>query len=443
MLSNRTGGHWYRIIGPNERNTSADNWGAPVFPLPMRSWRGSGPGDNRDRALPPILESIERSWAGPSHALPVNKVRFLALTDLDNGSYMKGGYYDGGIKRGDQYPVTYPRPWFGWYDAGSKRLYPWGGYDPLLQVQDSELTRADARDNEGDDVVRSRTVTGGKPISHTGFYYEGDDGTIAGCKNPFDRWIVNDNSPLRDGFYVWRNPDRVQYQDLPAGNPPLAPDSSNGYQLLKQGDARPLINARWLDFTFIFYPDGHVDQGPFLWMRSEFGDRKGINNSNIFKAKDKRMRWHGPGDMCNQSGEDYSEDGWDQNPRWNEFEATSYEARTGTWWVTLGPEDGNSDIFPDANAAMRSLMPACRVGINRFGDVRVIKVSNTLPSGTTFDTTLTGGDWNDGTKTDASWAEHLLIRRTGAKIEPLGMPAETFVTQEMLTGRSWWMTVPP
>lgn len=411
VLSNRSGGHWYRILGPDEFNASMANNGSPTVPLMQRNIEGwAGPGADRDKAVPPMLEAVSRSWIDDRHVLPPGKVRFLALTDQDNGSYMDDG---------DTFPATYPRPWFGWYDSTSNRLFPWGGYDAnLLQVTQTRMNYAE---------VQPRSF-GGKTISHSAFFFEGDDGAIIGSVNPSDRWIVTDNSPSKDGWYWHDNPTDASVQDQPGGSTPAS--AANGWLLFKAGEPRPVINGDWQDFTLRFYPDGTVRQGPFLELRAEFGAR--LYATTMFTVQSGKLKMLGPGDMCNQTG---------ANNRWNHEEATSYEDRTGTWWITLAPDTTDSDRFANAGDALRSLMPAYRVGINRLGDVRVVKISNS-PGAAVFEDKLTGNKWNNKPDTDQWLSRKLLVDKTGAKAVPLGMPVETFITPEMMTNRSWWLKSP-
>ncbi len=411
VLSNRSGGHWYRIIGPDEFNASMANNGSPTIPLTNRVIDGwAGPGIDRDKAVPPILEAIQRSWIDDRHVLPTGKVRFLALTDQDNGSYMDDG---------DTFPATYPRPWFGWFDTTSKRLYPWGGYETDLLMS----TQTAVNYTE----VKTRSF-GGKTISHSAFYYEGDDGGVIGSVNTADRWIYTDNSSTKDGWYWHDNPSSAAVQDQPGGSAPAT--AANGWLLLKAGDPRPVINGDWLDFTLLFYPDGTVRQGQFLGLRAAFGGQQWM--TTLFTVQSGKLKLLGPGDMCNQTG---------GNDSWKREEATSYEDRTGTWWITLAPDTTDNDRFADAADAMRSLMPAYRVGINRLGDVRVVKITNNS-AGAVFENKLTGNQWNNKPDTDKWLYRKLLVDRTTGKPLPLGTPVETFLTPDMLANRSWWLKSP-
>ena len=419
VLTNRNGGHWYRILGPAEDNYNMNTNGAPSFTLPWRTNGGPGPSTTYDKALSTVLADVSRCWYGDRHVLPAGKVRFLALGDQDNGSYMADG---------DTFPATYPRPWFGWYDSTTKRLYPWGGYDANLLLVTQTKTNA---------AKYQPRSFGGKVISHSGFYYEGDDGAITGSVNPNDRWIVRDNVAPYDGWYrmvdtAATGSTPFYAQDLPGGT--TVPDASNGWRLMKQGEPRPVINGEWLDSTFIFRPDGTVYPGSFLWMREQYAQIDYC--PSLFTLAGGLLRLIGPGDMCNQYSNSYY-----GNNRPTHEESTSYEARTGTWWITLAPDANDTDTFPDARSAYLSVMPAYRVGITRFGDVRVQKVSSSSGKAV-FSGKVEGAQWNTKSVTDTWLRSKLQVTVSGVKTTPLGMPVETFVTPEMMTGRKWWINSP-
>jgi hypothetical protein len=91
------------------------------------------------------------------------------------------------------------------------------------------------------------------------------------------------------------------------------------------------------------------------------------------------------------------------------------------------------DRFDSAARAVRSMMPAFRVGINAVGDVRVVQVR---PSTTgDLDDTITGAQWQDKTTTDMYWRGGVLTDASG---RPKGSPVVDGLTPEMLTGRVWW-----
>lgn len=187
VLNNHSGGHWYRIIGAGDGEGSVSGSTSTVI-----NWASGSTN------LCALLLRIRSAWIGDAHVLPQRQVRFLALTDQDNGSTGGSSSSTGNTT---WYPASYPRPWFGWWDATGKRWYPWGGYDTAIKDKFN------------------------RPCS--GFYFEGSDGTITGCLNPATtRYTTNTAN----------------------GSPPIT--------LLEAGKPRALVNAEWLDYTIAFNPDG-------------------------------------------------------------------------------------------------------------------------------------------------------------------------------------------
>ena len=190
VLNNWSGGHWYQILGPTDYSTVQNqSSGVATFPYPQISpaWADSAGS---------FLSKVKGSSVGDRHYLATNKVRFLALTDQDNGCPIDP--HDIWNPAQQVFVQGYPRPWFGVYDPATKKLLPWGGYDPTGPL----------------DFQGRRCA---------GFYYEGDDGNITDSVNPADR-------------------------------------IAGGGQIYAKGANRPLINGAWEDYTLIFYPDGSVSE---------------------------------------------------------------------------------------------------------------------------------------------------------------------------------------
>ncbi len=190
QINNWTGHHWYRIVGPSfsdYQNTDDQlkTMNYPGYPTPSGS-------------LGRYALKIEEAWLGDRHILRAHRVRFLALSDQDNGTCPNPA---------PQYLATYPRPWFGWWDNSTKRLYPWGGYNHALT------------DGSGNRV--------------SAFSLEGDDGQLAGCVNPADRSTTD----------------------------------AEAFPIFKQGDERPVVNGAWLDYVIRFNPDGSVQEGRIMAAR--------------------------------------------------------------------------------------------------------------------------------------------------------------------------------
>jgi Tfp pilus assembly protein FimT len=194
ILNNNTGGHWYRIAGPVDNQYTPYQNGSPVYPY-STFW-------NDNTAI--FLNNVKTAWVGDRHVLVPRHVRFLALSDQDNGTIVDSG---AGNSPGGTFLPTYPRPWCGWWDAASQRLYPWGGYDPAI---------VDAN---------------GRQCS--GFYFAGRDGTISGCVNPVSRSTTT------------------------------APTTT----ILTAGDGRALIHGDWLDYIIHFLPDGTAHEGEVMRAR--------------------------------------------------------------------------------------------------------------------------------------------------------------------------------
>jgi hypothetical protein len=140
--------------------------------------------------LKAFLDQVNAGWIDDLHVLKARAVRFLAISDQDNGDTPGHG-------TSMSFRSTYPRPWCGYYDAGAKRLYPWGGYDHALNPKSA-------------------------------FGLEGSDGALVGCVNPSDRY---------------------------------ATDNGTNLKVFSQGAERPLINGEWMDYFLKFNPDGSVEEG--------------------------------------------------------------------------------------------------------------------------------------------------------------------------------------
>lgn len=353
LLNNWDGEHWYRIIGPSLES----NRPAPPNPAAL----------SNDANVAKIVRGVPRAWIGDQHRLPARKVRFLALTDQDNGH---AHTWSGPTDRFARFPDSYPRPWCGWWDAGTGRLYPWGGYDTLLRDADSR--------------------------ANSGFYYQGNDGTITGCRSPATRTST-----------------------LTAADLGTSVTSGGNTVLLVQNAPRPLVNGNWLDFQVVFQPDGQVVVPGFMELRYNSRLRSGGTGGNAVPG------WGDLGDLY-PTWRDF----WSHKP--DERPATSFQARSGYWWMTLAPDmQADSDVFPNAQAAVRSMQPCFRVGISGVGDVRVALMGNT-PSGT-LDGSIT--DWGSRAQTRVKYAGNLLTETPG---QPRGRPVTDVITPEMLTRRSWW-----
>lgn len=446
ILNNRSGGHWYRVLGPREnRMDGLDDLHFGGLPL----LNGYAPLNNKDLSGGPVplrqyLQLVAHAWTDAPRVLPKGRVRFLALTDQDNGNNNRPGH-------GGWYSPTYPRPWFGWWDA-TQGLHTWGGYDSTL-AGDNQATG-------GQDLAYSR---GGHVASPSGFYYEGWDGPITGCLNPVDKVVLDD---VEGGA----NPGALNMTDVAAGATWIA---------WRAGEPRALINADWLDFILVFRPDGTVSDDWFRLRNHYRNVYRGAYNTGTVNI-DSYLTSYGPPDWARTGYPSNGLNPSDAGPgdraadrasgltpwiNWNDLrapeprlsrsmrEATSYVDRTGYFWITLAADAADDRVqFPTALEALRSLLPLYRVGISLDGHVRVIRVNTTWKNcaGKTFDSTLSGAGWQDKNRiwgkagatwndvapfTGANYLNHMLNTKD---LLPLGSPVYDTVLPEMLAERKWW-----
>jgi type II secretory pathway pseudopilin PulG len=426
LLNNRSGGHWYRIIGPREEN--APNLAMPGSGFPPMYSRNTSSLNGADcqwsqgSAASPVryfLEAVDKAWVGDRRQLPAGKVRFVALTDQDNGDFRSSTSeaWAPSTRKGDTYAPTYPRPWFGWWETATGRLHAWGGYDPTLAMT--------AQTSDTSAAHPPRTL-GGRTISHSGFFYEGYDGIITGCRNPSDRDIYDDTD----------------------GSGLISSSETSKYRLWRADDPRPLINGRWLDCLIYFLPDGtavgswmglrHACAANFNTTGNLFYDPSLSTTSVVLPAAMPAGKRHmmelGPGDMCNRM----------PNASGAAAEGSWSATRSGYFFITLGPDLATDvDTYPSASSALRAIMPLYRVGISIFGEIVVRRVMNSSRSGIAYETTISGAGWQNRVTTDNYYRDHQLITRSWPawerpKYDPRGTPLTDFVTETMLENRLWW-----
>jgi len=340
LINNHSGGHWYQIVSPCADNYNMNYCGNSMAPFPQ-AWTVAslftiGQWQN-------VLASC---WYGPRHVLPAHQVRFLALSDEDDGATVNT---TDGNAPDIHFPPTYPRPWFGTWDATSQRLLPWGGYDTTLL------------DASGRHCA--------------GFFYEGRDGAISGCRDPATRTTTSGPSA---GLY-------------------------------QQGRVRPLINGRFQDCCFLFLPDGSISEQLMPARNQSFqgaGAGGGIAPGDL-------------GDRCGQST----------------AVASPMANLGGAWYLTLCPDAiGDSDQFASARDAYASITPAYRVMITAQGMVDVIRVANAMPAGAVPDTSIS--DWQDASQTTRFYPRD---RLTDASGQAVGTPVEEFVTPALMAHGQWWL----
>jgi len=376
VLNNWGGGHWYRMLGPMEFDYSRGVYGLASHPLPGNFFT-YGNGDNSNN-VPILQRRVTSGWIGEEQRLAPRKVRFLALTDLDEGHCQR---FASTVSE-STFPATYPRPWFGWWDSTTNRLRPWGGYDPAL--------------------------VDGHGVNNAGFYFQGADGAITGCLNPTDR-----NST-------------ATYNEINFQN-------SGAKVIFKQGQVRPLVNAQWMDWYFSFRPDGTVAAAKFGEARFE-SRIQGIRGVSLLGA----VPVGDIGDLASRyipvSTLYHS-----YNMTADLFPATSFQSRSGYWYITLAPDmQRDTDVYPSADAVAQDLDPVFRVGVNAYGDVRVIQVRN-FPSSSSSSvldtTTLCDANWQTKATTDSYFQYNLATNPDGS---PRGLPVDDLLTSTMIQHRAFW-----
>jgi type II secretory pathway pseudopilin PulG len=328
--------------------------------------------------LSDYLGNVKSCFVGDRHVLPARKVRFLALGDQDNGGNILS-YWPYSMT----YVPTYPRAWCGYWDGASKRLYPWGGYDTTTPVN-------------------------GNGRQASGFFYEGLDGPITGCVNPVNR-VANDPGAA---------------------------------QIFAQGKPRPLINGEWADYVLEFFPDGTAGEAMPFYARQTIGS------------------WGPPFNLSDMAGNigtgfpytpSYGQQGQVTIPGtgsatgvnyFRPTSITSFQPYTGVWAITLAPDiDQDTDRFGDAQSAFQSIMPAYRVTMTAFAQVKVVKVSTTYQGtgGGQFDTTMDGlwQDWPNGV--NKFYQGNMA---TNPDMTLRGYPVMDFLSPDMLAQRHFWLTAP-
>lgn len=376
VLNNRTGGHWYRILGP-----TTNDMGMFLVDPGIQS---SGP-----YTLYAFQESLKARWYDDAHVLPAKKVRIVALSDMDWGDYTKVNTAWTGRQKSPT--VSFPRPWFGWWDSSSKRLYPWGGYDPAIMASGfyfwgSAAPAWAARDSE---PINSAT------------------GLPPGCANAQDRKLDAFTGSNTYMVYNTKTPDIV-----------------GGDLLYAKGSPRPLVNADWMDAALVFLGNGMVVSNAWMPARRYGTFRDSSWTSGSWKS--------GVAERCNQFSID---------------EATHFSAASGGYFITLGPDAlDDNDQFQSAKDAVDAMMPLYRVFVSSFGEVRVIAVSRTSKYGTMSAFPTSESWWRTGNNTVTYFGESRYNTAATKYYDNVtgngvyaGQPITDFIDADMLTNRSVWM----
>jgi|GEM_PF-6298139 len=403
VLNNRSGGHWYRILGPSHfRQRSRD----VVNAIP---WASSETGTHKGTPnFPDFTEEVRTSWIEEAVPLKAGKVRFLAIGDTDEGPRTRGATPSAGGSQpyavgGDR---SYPRPWFGYFDTTQNRLFPWGGYD--------------------------------RAIPGSGFHYEGTDGAISGCVNPTDRRYDND-------FTFDRTFSQANELNFP---------------LWIKDEARPLVNAAWLDACIIFLPNGNVLFGEWNRARRYYENIQAINADEIngvkvFKdrngVRDRSKPGPNPPWKAYRCFTDYVHNSW--TCPYDIPEVAHFDRHTGGWFITLAPDSRDDrDSFPDAKSALASMTPMWRVYVGSTGSIRAMPVANPIgwldgrpawpPTPSVWEGAASNASdplWQD---CRLGWLHQPDTGSNGTLLIPRGKPITDVVTTEMLSNRVWWLDTP-
>lgn len=395
VLNNRSGGHWYRLLGPRGATQSQSLYhklyttATTVDNLPpITGIVNSSKITGRPYTLFQYAEYNESGWQGPSHVLPAGRVRFLALSDMDYGDF---GYNAAGRRRVATGTASYPRPWFGWYDSVAQRLHAWGGYDPA--------------------------------IPGSGFYYWGN--TAASAYAVIDAEPVGSRNPVERKLDHWNDGQQGQGSSGSSSTqPPAIPagDPRNLDVLYAAGSPRPLINATWRDVSLVFTADGMVEWGGCL------PGRHCKMFWNNFPAVVPAVN-RGAAERCN--GQATNSGVIDDHAQ---AEMGNFDVDSGGWFITLAPDVVQDvDSFPDAAKALDSLMPMYRVFVSALGGVQVIQVSRVPKYGSTSPWPVAATDWAAQLAGGFPRDRHL-----DATAQPVGSPITDFITPGMLQNRSVW-----
>lgn len=423
VLNNRSGGHSYRIVGPAPSVSTmidprslldpklVDNLppvvgGMTISETNLRDFAYSYP-----FTLAQTAELHGNSWVGDEHVLPAGKARLLALSDMDYGDYNEGG----STFRNPSATISFPRPWFGWWDkdnvagGGKGRLYPWGGYDPA--------------------------------IPGSGFYYRGRAAAAAYAN-------IDTLAPVNSRNAVTRRIDRWHDDQIRNGSGKAyslyeEPAEPQADVLYEADSARPLLNAAWRDVSIAFTASGEAAWGGTMPGRHcvTFRDiaitDAGVTHPRVFR---------GVAERCNGIWPAKSDMGLLPYPHY-QGEMGTFEQDSGGFFITLAPElTDDNDVYPTAKAVIDALMPIYRVYISVVGEVRVIPVSRTAvwPSGKApFPTTESWYRGSGNMKTyfprDRLVTGALLSGGVGLGAIESGGPITDVLTTGMLENRSIWL----
>jgi prepilin-type N-terminal cleavage/methylation domain-containing protein len=413
VLNNRSGGHWYRMLGPVK--------GLGRYVYEGRIARVGKPDSYHGYPLPnfpDFLEEVRRDWVSEPYVLPARRVRILALADTDEGARRRKDTPNGSgtVWYGSGGETTYPRPWFGYYDG--QRLWPWGGYDPA------------------------------RPTS--GFWYQGSGPAVVGCRNPVDRRFDN-NTRKEQGANGASVTQVLADVDLDGDGLFDSPGERElAYPVLVQGAPRPLVNADWLDYAIVFLPDGRAMATEWNQPRRQYANQQATLTGSTNQGR------NGVDDLAKAT---LAVTGWSHTlftgqgfACWYDIpEVAHFTRHTGGWFVTLAPDAlDDRTVFPSAADALASITPMFRVFVGVAGVIRVLPVHRREGAYAGQLWPADPADWLSTATTGANpvWSRCRLgelhvtdvasTSRTRS-LPPLGTPVTTVVNTDMLRNKRWWM----
>jgi prepilin-type N-terminal cleavage/methylation domain-containing protein len=417
VLNNRSGGHFYRVIGPAKRTRYPYTGDTQNLPLGLGLLECNG-----DRGygaswctgnFPDFVDDVAHSWRSEPYALPPGKVRFLAIGDQDEGPRLVQPATTQ-IWYGSNGQTTYPRPWFGYFDQATTRLYPWGGYDPA--------------------------------IPGSGFFYQGSDGSITGSVNPSDLTVDHDwDARDINGKVVIADVDRDG-----DGKFDSPQEKEVAWPIWKRGEGRPVVNADWLDACLVFMPNGQVEFQEWNRARRAYkATSPGVVPTWAYFTGCQGIPQRAK--ICDQWGNVFTKP---YPPAKGVQEVTHFVNHTGAYRITLGPDSlDDRDTFANEDEAVASFTPAWTVSITTLGVVTTAPVQTrrgylaSLPQDKLWP--QNPSDWL--VSTDASDGNPIARNYHGGwltqdapwwfavdQLQPAGQPILEVLDPKMLSRRIWW-----
>ncbi len=318
------GRHWYCIIGPDSANID----GRSSYYPPICT-RGNDDDDSVFYALDSYVDAVKSAQIGPRHYLQ-RGVRFLALGDEEELFETQSQVYD---------DPTYPRPWFGFYDDTNNIYYPWGAYNPAIDLN--------------------------LPNANTGLDYEGEDGPIAYDAeldtniNPAEVWgrVTKDATAHHQEFIDDGVEDYSHKLWYLISKDYVGPDTAYLASTGGRKVPRPLVNAYWCDAMVMFNARGEA-----LW--------------SFPQAREWYFRTVANGNRYNTRNDSF------HNAGREDMGIKHHDVETGGFYITLCRDVVDSDmLYTQTNAvtgqmaynqfnsvedALESITPFIRVYVNRL-----------------------------------------------------------------------------